>query len=670
MGLVFGSQAVQLPGVLTQVNPQGLSPVTAGAPNNIAFIGTGLGTQPQTVQEWSDPAAVQALRGGDLLNAVNFAFSPAVGGGATTQYTVRVNRATQATLALPGASAATAVLLTSADYGAWTNGIQVSIAAGSLSNTVIASVQYAPGNYLLVSPNLGQALQLAYTGNATAATVTLTDSLATPAAPTLTQSTGGALASGDTVYVVVTAVNASGESLPSTSTSVTLTANNSSVQVAGATVTGATRYNIYAGSTATALYLQQTITAFPATLTALVSSGTPPPTTNTTGPDITTTLTGATDGSQSLDWSLSVSPYNTLQGLVNAFNGQTGYTASTLGMPSMPSSYLDTVTAANITTAEILTAQQGAVLYWFNTQASNYVTAAAGAGSTQPPAPTAGFLYLSGGSEGPAPQLSDWQDALSLLESYNIDIVVPLTSEGSIHALFDQTNHSLAQQGVIYRTGFYGGATGETPAITLGRAQALNSDRAVLAAPGFYQNDYTGTYTLFPPYMLAALYAGIAAGLNVSVPLTYKQPNILALEQLYNQSTQIQLIQGGVAPTVAVRTGGFRIEQGVTTSLSNTSVYNVEYSVLRAVDYVREQLSLTFDGLVGQASQGSVTVAQMVAEATAVLNAAVANGIIAGFQTVTNVAVSSQSPTAYVVPVNIQVVDPINNILVTINLAA
>ena len=170
--------------------------------------------------------------------------------------------------------------------------------------------------------------------------------------------------------------------------------------------------------------------------------------------------------------------------------------------------------------------------------------------------------------------------------------------------------------------------------------------------------------------MLAALYAGIAAGLNVSVPLTYKQPNILALEQLYNQSTQIQLIQGGVAPTVAVRTGGFRIEQGVTTSLSNTSVYNVEYSVLRAVDYVREQLSLTFDGLVGQASQGSVTVAQMVAEATAVLNAAVANGIIAGFQTVTNVAVSSQSPTAYVVPVNIQVVDPINNILVTINLAA
>lgn len=671
--MVFGSQTVRRPGVYTSVSTAGLSPIIAGAPNNLALVGVGMGSEPQTVQVWGSPMDVRTLRGGDLQNGTLFAFNPAVGIGATTVYTVRVNRAVPASTTLLSAGGNPTIVATATDAGTWTNGIALRVAPGSTAGTVDVSVQYTPDNFVKTSPDLGQVLSLQYTGNGTSATVTVTDSLSAPSQPVLATGTGGALASGTVVFVKVTAVNASGESLPSSEALVTAKAASASVSVSETLVPGATSYNIYATTSGSGLeVLQANTKVFPYVLNSITAVGAVPPTTNTTGPDLVTTVTGQTDSSASLDWNLSSGAYNTIQGLSAAFNAEPGYVASVLGqdIAPMPSSYLDAVTAQNIASATTLTAGQGSVIYWVNALGGGYVTlAAVSGGSTSAPGSTQGWVLLTGGSEGPTPTLNDWQDALALLENKPVDIIVPLTSDAAIQASFDATNHNLANRGIAYRTGIYGGALGETYTTTLGRAQALNTDRGMLAAPGFYQNDVNGQYTLFPPYILAALYGGLAAGLAVSTPMTYKQPNVLALEQSYSGTVVDTLINAGVAVTIPMRRGGFRIEKGVTTAAAGT-LYNVEYSVLRAADYIREQLAVALDTLIGGDSQGKITVAEMTARAVQVLSAGVADGIIAGYSALTNIAVSSQSPTAYVVPVTISILDPINDILVPINLAA
>ncbi len=615
--------------------------------------------------------SIQALQGGDLRNAAAFAFNPVVGGGATTVYTVRVNRATPGTATLVGANGNPAIVATAADAGTWTNGIQLRAVNGTTPGTLDVSVQYTPDNFLLTSPDLGQVMTVAYTGNGTSATVTVTDSLTPPTGVVMTAGTGGSLSSGTVVYAKVTAVNASGESLPSSESLVTIKTANGSASVTATLEPGATSYNIYATTSGSGFEVFAANTAtFPYVLTTVPTTGAVPPTVNTTGADLVAVVSGQTDSSTSLDWNLALPAYSTVQALAAQLNQQVGYQATILGqsIAAMPSADLDAVTAASLLPSATLTANQGAVIYWVNANVSNYVTFAAASGSTHAPAPTAGWVSLAGGTEGPTPTLADWQDALSLLENVPVNIIVPLTDDAAVQSWFDSINHNLANRGIAYRTGMYGGALGETPTQTIGRAQVLNSDRGMLAAPGFYQNDFTGTYTLFPPYMLAALYGGIAAGLSVSTPMTYKEPNILALEQVYTRSTADLLTSSGVAPTVAMRRGGFRIEHGVTTAATGT-LYNVEYSVLRSADYVREALAALSD-FIGQASQGQVTVAEMVAQATHILDSAVAAGIIAGFAALTNVAVSTQSSTAYMVPVTITVLDPINNILIPISLSA
>lgn len=671
MNVLFGSQVIQRPGVYTNVNPQGTAVITAGAPSVVALVGQSNGTPPNVPQTWSSPLQTSALRGGELQDGVNFTWNPSgTAGGASEVITVRVGEPTQASASLLDSTGNKTILLNSVDYGSWTNGIQYAVSSGAASTERIVTLQYTPDNFKLVSPSLGEAMTIEYTGNGTSSTVTLTTSLSAPSTPTLTAGTGGSLTSGTTVYAVVTATNASGESLPSTAATLTIATASGSAVVSGTAVAGATGYNVYAGTTSGQLYYADTSTKVSFTLDTIPTSGAVPPTVNTTGPDIVATVSGQTDASTGFDLSLSVAPYTTLQGLSNAINAFSGFTTSVVGVPSMPSSYLDPLASTSDMGAAVdLTAQQGSIVYWINTN-NNYITATAVSGNTNPPALTNGLLRLAGGSNGPTPTVQDWQNALTAVVGTVADIIVPLTSDTAIQSLFEATNQSRASNGQGFTVGVYGGALGETPIQTMQRAQAFNSDRAMLAAPGFYQYNYLGAYTEFPPYMLAAMYAGIIAGQAVTTPITYKEPNVLALEQTYSFAQINQFIATGVAVTVPIRSGGFRIEQGVSTSVSGTTLYQTEFSVLRSVDYVRESLALAFLAYVGTASQGGATIAQLTSTATKVLNSMVSNGVISAFDPVSGIVQPATNPTVYKVPTNIYVRDPINNVLVTVNLAA
>jgi hypothetical protein len=99
--------------------------------NNGVIMGRSVGGVPNTLLQFNTVAeAVNALRGGELMEAVRLAFDP--GGGYNPQrvFAVRVNSAVQSGRNLNN-GANPMVALKSRDYGVYTNQIRVAVAAGT-----------------------------------------------------------------------------------------------------------------------------------------------------------------------------------------------------------------------------------------------------------------------------------------------------------------------------------------------------------------------------------------------------------------------------------------------------------------------------------------------------------------------------------------------------------
>lgn len=100
--------------------------------NNGVIMGRSAGGVPNTLLQFNTVAeAVNALRSGELMDAVRLAFDP--GGGYNPQrvYAVRVNSAVQASKSLLDGTGNPMVTLKSIDYGVYTNQIKVSVEAGT-----------------------------------------------------------------------------------------------------------------------------------------------------------------------------------------------------------------------------------------------------------------------------------------------------------------------------------------------------------------------------------------------------------------------------------------------------------------------------------------------------------------------------------------------------------
>ena len=100
--------------------------------NNGVVMGRSTGGEPTTLLQFNTIAeAVSVLRGGELMEAVRFAFDP--GGGLNPQrvFAVRVNSALQAARNLVDGSADPMIELRSLDYGIYTNQIKATLEDGT-----------------------------------------------------------------------------------------------------------------------------------------------------------------------------------------------------------------------------------------------------------------------------------------------------------------------------------------------------------------------------------------------------------------------------------------------------------------------------------------------------------------------------------------------------------
>lgn len=284
---------------------------------------------------------------------------------------------------------------------------------------------------------------------------------------------------------------------------------------------------------------------------------------------------------------IALATYPTVQQLVDFINTVAGFSASVLdGNGATPSlNGLDAVAAQDVKTAAYTAvANLQAVVDYFNGLGEGLVTATRHAGGANKPPAAIPFTYLTGGADGVITN-TQWSNAFNVLQTVDVQWVVPLSSDPSIAAMADAHVVYMSNIGRMERRSITGMATGTTDLAAIAAAKVLNSDRTSLVHLGYYDYNVNGVLTLYQPYILAALIGGAFSGVSPGTPLTNKSLKLRGIERnLRNPGDTDALIQGGVLCVENTNTG-FRVVKSISTWLTNRNFNRVEQSTGAALDF-------------------------------------------------------------------------------------
>ena len=351
------------------------------------------------------------------------------------------------------------------------------------------------------------------------------------------------------------------------------------------------------------------------------------------------TTTTATGGAENL--SLDFDSYPTIQSLIDAINASGFYTAVAVTKSAKTdlSMQLDAFTDQTVKTVATITSDLQAIVDRLN-ERSSYVSATRIAGAGAVPANSA-WAYLAAGADG-ATTNDDWVSAFNELKAVDVDIIVPLSASASIHALGDaHCNFMSGPAGKSERRQFVGGAlqswTSESNRIAAmgiikAEAAALNSDRTVHVGLGSKHFDANGVSKLYPAYITAVMYAGIAGGASVVTPLTRKYLNCLGLEAELRNTEIDDLLEAHLAVPIKdlVQGAGFVISRQLTTWAQDADLYRVEFSVGRGADYIAREVRNRHELIIGK--PGTPGIDQSIISITnAVLEAALRDELIVSY---------------------------------------
>lgn len=319
-----------------------------------------------------------------------------------------------------------------------------------------------------------------------------------------------------------------------------------------------------------------------------------------TATGLTTTVTDGSAPITADQLALTFANYPTIQKLVDAINANAAYTASVTAInPAAASATLDGVSALDIKAAKSLRADLQAQIDWLNTVAGAYLAAARVAGAVAPAAPTA-RIYLAGGDD-PSISTNSWTPALAALEAVNVDIVVPISGDASVHTLAVAHCEAMSDPRTKHeRRAIVGGAAGETVEQTVTRALALNSSHAQLVYPGLKDQDASGALAVVPPYLVAAQKAGMSAGLRRGYAATFQFLKAAGIERNLSQSDLNTLEENGVLGIEFVTGRGFRIVHDQTTYLKTDHIDRREFSTALVLDQVVARLREVAELRIGQ----------------------------------------------------------------------
>jgi hypothetical protein len=370
----------------------------------------------------------------------------------------------------------------------------------------------------------------------------------------------------------------------------------------------------------------------------------------------------------------SHSTYKTVQKVVDYINTKSGCTAvavvsnpTTFQMTDMD--YLSAVTILSVTTPFY------ANLYKFIAAVnggSQYVVATRATAATREPAITAGVVFLAGGSEGTT-TITQWQQAFTELKKRRVNIIVPLTQDSAVHALL--LSHLVQCAGKLRSeaNGYVGLGTivgaGETKANIKSQIQALNSRHVNAISQEVQRSDPdTGEATWYPPFIAAALAAGMQAGAPIGEPLTHKRPMVTDVRNDSSWSViddEEEMIDAGLQIMENIDGVGIRFVRSITTHLADDNVVFCESSANAACNEAIYRFRRQLELKVGKrGAVGSVTVLKGLANAE--LGNLINDGIIVAYRSLQIEQVGDVFP----VSVEIAPVLPINFIPITVHLVA
>jgi hypothetical protein len=357
-----------------------------------------------------------------------------------------------------------------------------------------------------------------------------------------------------------------------------------------------------------------------------------------TGHSLTTSATGATDDNLNIDLNV----YTTIQALTDAIVATGRYAVTMLtGAPKNDlGMQLDSVSAQDIKTVEYTVKSDLQAIVDRITERSAYINPSRVSGAASVPA-NVSWTYLSGGIDGDTTN-GDWQEAFDLLKSVNMQILVPLTASPSIHAMGSaHCNYMSGPLGKSERRQFVGGALqnwaseiarGNSLQAVKNAIKLLNDDLTVHVGLGCKQYDPNGNTKLYPAYITACMYAGIAGGASPVTPLTRKYLNCLGLEVELRGPEIDQLLEGHCAVPIPdlVQEAGFVISRQITTWAQDADLYRIEFSVGRGADYVAKEVRNRHELEVGKGGTPGIE-STIINITNAVLKAALDDEIITYF---------------------------------------
>lgn len=260
-----------------------------------------------------------------------------------------------------------------------------------------------------------------------------------------------------------------------------------------------------------------------------------------------------------------------------------------------------------------------------------------------------GYLYLSGGTEGLSP--TSWVKYFDALSNFNIDYIVPLTGDASIHAELAEHVNTLSGTMGKERRGVVGGNAGETVSQALQRVRGLNSDRMQLVYGGFYDINESNNLELYPPYILAAQHAGRAAFLPDGETATHDVYRMSAPEYQLEASEVTALLQGGCLAFEYVLGGNstsygyVRLVWDLTTDLYNTDSIHTERGTGQLADSINKEIRRELDKLFTGKRTSVTDITSAKNKVISILSNRLNNGFIVAFR---NVYVTKTGGTTYV----------------------
>jgi hypothetical protein len=271
--------------------------------------------------------------------------------------------------------------------------------------------------------------------------------------------------------------------------------------------------------------------------------------------------------------------YNDVNVLVNDINNIPDWSAAmnTLGgNHNITTDQLDALAATACKAAAVTVQAIGADLV-NQTAGDQYISITVDRSKTLPA--TIALTSLSGAATNPAP--ATWSDFFNAIPDLGAYYVVPLTSDTAIHGELSQFLRDESNNGDQLRS-FVGAAFRETIDQLKARQMNLRNARVSLVGNSGTRRMADGRVYNFPAYMLASLIGGVASGLPIGEPLTYKHLNIDGLDVRFTGDQLDQLDASGVIMVEFIRTR----QDAYYRVVSDPTTYNV------ATEPVQNRISL------------------------------------------------------------------------------